>query len=70
MRKPSFWRMKTCGTYSLASLAHCSSPGAPGVNSATSSVLVKTRIRPGMIDSITSANSEVTTCEAPSCSSP
>jgi hypothetical protein len=31
---------------------------------------VKTRIRPGMIDSITSANSEVTTWERPSCSMP
>jgi hypothetical protein len=62
--------MKTCGTYSLASLAQRSSPGAPGVNSATSSVLVKTCIRPGMIDSIASANSDVTISEAPSCSSP
>ena len=68
MRKPSFWRISTWGTYWLASRAHCSWPGASGANVARSSVPVKTRIRPGMIDSITSANSEVTTWERPSSS--
>ena len=70
MRKPSFWRIRTCGTYSLASLAHFSWPGAIGANLARSSEPVKTRIRPGISDSTTSANSDVTIEEAPSCSSP
>src|SRR6266545_3166230 len=30
-RKPSFWRIRTCGTYSLASLAHFSWLGAIGL---------------------------------------
>ena len=54
----------------LASPADFSWPGCIGAKRTRSSAAVKTRMRPGIKDSTTSANSDVTTWEEPSCSSP